>query len=133
MMITKNNNSNNGKVSVLYRNPWYLHHFIHLFNTLMIFQTNGQLHIRVEYVSMSEISESYEVDSYFSMHKGCHVTLYQDTKVPLDLPQFNLVKGPHGVTPEPRSCWTDLYHSIDQVHIQVAPKKLHLGRSQSPK
>ena len=30
---------------------------------------------------MVQIGQSYEVDSYFSMHRGCHVTLYQDTKV----------------------------------------------------
>ena len=44
-------------------------------------QENGELYIRVEYISMVQIGQSYEVDSYFSMHRGCHVTLYQDTKV----------------------------------------------------
>ena len=64
---------------------------------------------------MVQIGQRYEVDSYFSMHRGCHVTLYQDTKVPLDLPHFNMVRGPNDCTPTPRSCWTDLYHSINEV------------------
>ena len=64
---------------------------------------------------MVQIGQRYEVDSYFSMHRGCHVTLYQDTKVPLDLPHFNMVKGPNDCTPTPKSCWADLYHSINEV------------------
>lgn len=36
--------------------------------------------MRVEYVPMQE-SKGYDVDSYFQMHSGCAVTLYQDVKV----------------------------------------------------
>ena len=35
----------------------------------------------MEYVSMVQIGQSYDVDSYFQMHSGCAVTLYQDVKV----------------------------------------------------
>merc|ERR1719340_149889 len=45
---------------------------------------------------MVQIGHSYEVDSYFRMHRGCNVTLYQDTKVPTH-----------------NSCWKDLYYSIE--------------------
>ena len=69
----------------------------------------GELNFRVEYVSMMQINQSYDVDSYFRMHRGCHVTLYQDVKVPDNLPYLNSVRGPHGKKLELSSCWGDIY------------------------
>ena len=69
----------------------------------------GELNFRVEYVSMMQINQSYDVDSYFRMHRGCHVTLYQDVKVPDNLPYFNMVRGPHDAPLQTHSCWRDLY------------------------
>ena len=67
---------------------------------------------------MVQIGQSYELDSYFSMHRGCNVTLYQDTKVPQDLPHLKMVQGPHGAAPPMNSCWEDLYYSINNArHI----------------
>merc|ERR1719348_980703 len=80
---------------------------------------NGKLHIRVEYVSMVQIGQNYEVDSYFKMHRGCHVTLYQDVKVPLGMPAFEMIRGPNDRRPDPKSCWFDLYHSINQARIMI--------------
>jgi len=76
-------------------------------------QENGHLNLKLEYVSMVQIGHSYEVDSYFRMHRGCNVTLYQDTKVPTDLPWLNMVQGPNGTPPTHNSCWKDLYYSIE--------------------
>ena len=64
---------------------------------------------------MVQIGQNYEVDSYFKMHRGCHVTLYQDVKVPLGMPAFEMIRGPNDRRPDPKSCWFDLYHSINQV------------------
>ena len=47
------------------------------------------------------------------MHRGCSVTLYQDTKVPTDLPWLNMVQGPNNTPPTHSSCWKDLYYSIE--------------------
>ena len=69
----------------------------------------GELNFRVEYVSMMQINQSYDVDCYFRMHRGCHVTLYQDVKVPDNLPYFNMVRGPHDAPLQTHSCWRDLY------------------------
>ena len=69
----------------------------------------GELNFRVEYVSMMQINQSYDVDSYFRMHRGCHVTLYQDVKVPDNLHYFNMVRGPHDAPLQTHSCWRDLY------------------------
>jgi len=80
---------------------------------------NGELNIRVEYVSMAQIGQSYEVDSYFKMHRGCHVTLYQDTKVPLDIPHLNMVRGPHDAPPKLNSCWRDLYYSLIEARHMI--------------
>jgi len=80
---------------------------------------NGKLNIRVEYVSMVQIGQNYEVDSYFKMHRGCHVTLYQDVKVPLGMPAFEMIRGPNDRRPDPKSCWFDLYHSINQARIMI--------------
>jgi len=74
---------------------------------------NGHLNLKLEYVSMVQIGHSYEVDSYFPMHRGCNVTLYQDTKVPTDLPWLNMVQGPNNTPPTHNSCWKDLYYSIE--------------------
>jgi len=74
---------------------------------------NGNLSIRVEYVSMVQIGQSYEVDSYFKMHRGCNVTLYQDTCCPTDLPWLNMVLGPNNTPPTHNSCWKDLYYSLE--------------------
>jgi len=76
-------------------------------------QENGHLNLKLEYVSMVQIGHSYEVDSYFPMHRGCNVTLYQDTKVPTDLPWLNMVQGPNNTPPTHNSCWKDLYYSIE--------------------
>jgi len=76
-------------------------------------QENGHLNLKLEYVSMVQIGHSYEVDSYFPMHRGCSVTLYQDTKVPTDLPWLNMVQGPNNTPPTHNSCWKDLYYSIE--------------------
>jgi len=73
----------------------------------------GQLLIRVEFTSMAQINQTYEVDGYFKMHRGCHVTLYQDAHCPPDLPYLNMVQGPNGSQVEAKSCWTELYYSIE--------------------
>jgi len=79
---------------------------------------NGHLHISVHYVAMSRISQGYDVESYFNMQRGCHVTLYQDTHCPTDLPWLNMVQGPNGTSPQYRSCWKDLYYDLEQAkHI----------------
>ena len=76
-------------------------------------KTNGELHISVQYTSMSMIRESYDVRSYFPMQRGCAVRLYQDTMTPTDLPWLNMVQGPRGIRPNPRSCWKDLYYDLE--------------------
>ena len=58
---------------------------------------------------MLRINQTYEVDSYFRMHRGCHVKLYQDVKVPDNLPYLDTVRGPQGQRIEPGSCWRDIY------------------------
>jgi len=79
---------------------------------------NGQLKLNVQYVSMSAISQGYEVESYFPMHRGCSVRLYQDTAVPNDLPWLNMVQGPNGIAPTYHSCWRDLYYDLEAAqHI----------------
>ena len=79
---------------------------------------NGELKLKVQYVDMSGISLGYEVESYFPMHRGCNVRLYQDTCVPEDLPWLNMVQGPHGVAPTHNSCWKDLYYDLEAAeHI----------------
>merc|ERR1719400_1155381 len=79
---------------------------------------NGQLKLNVQYVSMSVISQGYEVESYFPMHRGCNVKLYQDTSVPADLPWLNMVQGPNGLAPTYHSCWRDLYYDLEAAqHI----------------
>eukprot|EP00092_Neocalanus_flemingeri_P027266 GFUD01029568.1.p1 GENE.GFUD01029568.1~~GFUD01029568.1.p1 ORF type:complete len:832 (-),score=202.16 GFUD01029568.1:287-2782(-) len=74
---------------------------------------NGHLSIKVEYISMVQIGATYEVDSYFRMHRGCSVTLYQDTCCPTDLPWLNMVQGPNNTPPTHNSCWKDLYYSLE--------------------
>ena len=73
---------------------------------------NGHLHISVVYVSMVQIGEKCEVESYFPMHRGCHVTLYQDAHCPDNIPALNMVRGPHDRPNTPQSCWKDLYYYI---------------------
>eukprot|EP00088_Acartia_fossae_P036456 TRINITY_DN3767_c0_g1_i10.p1 TRINITY_DN3767_c0_g1~~TRINITY_DN3767_c0_g1_i10.p1 ORF type:complete len:833 (-),score=154.58 TRINITY_DN3767_c0_g1_i10:667-3165(-) len=81
-------------------------------------KVNGQLKISVTYKSMYEIGESYEVDSYFPMHRGCNVVLYQDAHCPDDIPWMNMVQGPPNIPSNSRSCWKDLYYSIrDAKHL----------------
>merc|ERR1712106_168083 len=74
---------------------------------------NGHLSLKLEYVSMVQIGHTYEVDSYFRMHRGCSVTLYQDTCGPTDLPWLNMVQGPNNTPPTNNSCWKDLYYSLE--------------------
>jgi len=78
-------------------------------------KTNGQLLISVRYRSMYEIGDSYEVESYFPMQRGCNVILYQDTHCPNDIPWLNMVQGPPNIPTESRSCWKDLYYSIREA------------------
>jgi len=79
---------------------------------------NGELQLSVTYTSMMQISQGYEVDSYFRMHRGCNVRLYQDTHCPTDLPWMNMVQGPNGMPPTHRSCWKDLYYDLEEArHI----------------
>ena len=79
--------------------------------------------------------QGYEVESYFPMHRGCNIRLYQvraapnqgtlfdlfalqDTCVPADLPWLNMVQGPKGVAPTHHSCWKDLYYDLEAAeHI----------------
>jgi len=73
---------------------------------------NGQLELSVRFQSMQDIGESYEVESYFPMQRGCKVTLYQDTHCPDDIPWLQMVQGPPNIPSTSHSCWYDLYHSI---------------------
>jgi len=73
---------------------------------------NGQLQIFVQYRSMADIGESYEVPCYFPMHRGCKVTLYQDAHCPHNIPHLNMVQGPPGISTENASCWKDMYYSL---------------------
>ena len=68
---------------------------------------------------MVQIGQSYEVDSYFKMHRGCSVTLYQDTKVPSDLPHLNMVRGPHDAPPLLNWCWRDMYFAINEAKHMI--------------
>jgi hypothetical protein len=74
--------------------------------------------------------QDYEVDSYFRMHRGCSVRLYQvwslppnirkvqDTCCPTDLPHLAMVQGPGGTRPTLHSCWKDLYYDLQAAeHI----------------
>ena len=64
------------------------------------------------------MAKGYEVESYFKAHKGCHVTLYQDAKVPSDIPHLNMVRGPYNSKPKLNSCWSDVYCSlVDAKHL----------------
>merc|ERR1719348_57386 len=74
---------------------------------------SGELKISVQYVSMSRISQGYEVESYFPMMRSCNVRLYQDAHCPPDIPWLNAVQGPNGRRPEYRSCWKDLYYDLE--------------------
>ena len=69
-------------------------------------RSKGKLRLRVEYKSKLEMEKTYDVDCYFPMHTDCRVRLYQDAHVPPGLPQFA------GLREYPRSCWTDMYHTI---------------------
>ena len=73
---------------------------------------NGQLTIRVEFVSKDSVARSYDVPSYFPMQRNCRVVPYMDAHCPPDLPKFADLKRPDGRPYVPQSCWTDLYHSI---------------------
>jgi len=75
-------------------------------------KVNGQLRLYVCYKSMADIAETYEVDSYFPMHRGCKMTLYQDAMCPPDIPWLNMVQGPPGIINENRACWKDMYYDI---------------------
>lgn len=77
---------------------------------------NGELYVSVHYVAMSTIRQGYEVESYFKMQRGCNVILYQDTHCPVDLPWLNMVQGPNNAAPEYRSCWKDLYYSLEAAN-----------------
>ena len=70
---------------------------------------HGELSVKVQFVDKFDVQDSYDVDSYFRMHRGCHVTLYQDVKVPDNLDYLNDVRGPHRKRLELSSCWRDLY------------------------
>ena len=70
---------------------------------------HGELSLRVQFIDKFDVGDSYEVDSYFRMHRGCHVKLYQDVKVPDNLPYLDTVRGPQGQRLEPGSCWRDIY------------------------
>ena len=70
---------------------------------------NGELSVRVQFEDKFDVHDSYDVDSYFRMHRGCHVTLYQDVKVPDNLDYLNDVRGPQRRPLELNSCWRDLY------------------------
>jgi len=83
-------------------------------------QENGELYVSIHYISMTVISQGYEVESYFPMHRGCHVVLYQDTHCPPDLPWINMVQGPNGTKLSPRSCWKDMYYSIEGAKHLIA-------------
>ena len=72
----------------------------------------SDIYIRIEYHSLDKMEKGYEVDSYFKVHKGCNVTLYQDAKVPQDVPHLNMVRGPHDSKPKLNSCWSDVYCSL---------------------
>lgn len=81
-------------------------------------KANGELKLMVQYVSMTQISQGYDVESYFQMHRGCSVRLYQDTCTPTNLPHLNMVQGPNGVPPVQHSCWKDLYYDLEAAqHI----------------
>ncbi|CAB4066260.1 PLD1_2 [Lepeophtheirus salmonis] len=72
----------------------------------------AQLRFRVVYISKICINKTYEVDSYFPLQSNCNVTFYQDAHCYQDMPVFANLMGPDGVKYEPRSCWTDVFHSI---------------------
>lgn len=76
-------------------------------------KSQGMLQVSVHYKSMMEINNTFEVPSYFPMHRGCGVTLYQDAHCPNHLPSLNLVKGPYDVPHVPQDCWRDLYFAIE--------------------
>eukprot|EP00096_Caligus_rogercresseyi_P009417 TRINITY_DN3199_c1_g2_i1.p1 TRINITY_DN3199_c1_g2~~TRINITY_DN3199_c1_g2_i1.p1 ORF type:complete len:793 (-),score=244.59 TRINITY_DN3199_c1_g2_i1:864-3242(-) len=75
-------------------------------------QGNAKLSFRIVYVSKICINKTYEVDSYFPIQRNCSVTLYQDAHCYRDMPVFANLMGPEGEKHEPRSCWTDVFHSI---------------------
>ena len=79
-------------------------------------KTHGQLNLFVQYVSKMTMEHRYEVDCYFPVQKGCHVTLYQDAHCLPDMPQFSTM--PPVLNHYPRSCWRDLYDTLMEAqHI----------------
>ena len=68
---------------------------------------NGQINLVVQYTAYKDQkTPSYEINSYFTAHENCFVTLYQDAHVPEGLGQFS------NALTQPNSCWKDLYMSI---------------------
>jgi len=75
-------------------------------------KSNGHLHLYLCYKSMREIGETYEVNSYFPMQRGCKVTLYQDAHCPNDIPWLKMVQGPPNISSDNESCWKDVYYAL---------------------
>jgi len=76
-------------------------------------EVNGHLHLGILYQSMAMIGKTFDVPSYFPMHRGCNVVLYQDAHCPSDVPHLNMVRGPNDRPNHPQSCWKDLYYFIE--------------------
>ena len=74
-------------------------------------RSRGKLHLMVKFVPYFEKKRSLEVDSYFPVHNGCHVTLYQDAHIEPNMEQFENMNPKY----VPRSCWTDVYLSLKQA------------------
>lgn len=71
---------------------------------------------------MVQIGHTYEVDSYSRMHRGCGVTLYQDTMVPTDLPWLKWSKDPTTHRPHTTPAGK-IYYSLEgaaEHHLHLA-------------
>ena len=78
---------------------------------------HGTLELMVHYVSKLSQNHTYDVDCYFQMHQNSNVILYQDAhaKPPGENGHKQFYTMPPELNYYPRSCWTDLYHTIMQA------------------
>ena len=74
--------------------------------------SRGKLNLMVQFIPFVSKDNIFEVKNcYFPMRSNCFVTLYQDAHCYSNMPQFANMDPAY----DPRSCWTDVYLSIERA------------------
>ena len=73
---------------------------------------DATLHLQIEFVSAESLEKTTEVqDSYFPMHEGCRLALYQDAHTPPS-PLHDEIVLANGNTYSPACAWRQIYDAI---------------------